>query len=318
MSLKLSEYLDFICPKVGQSDTISRNLCRTFVQHRYRMIYDMRNWKDALDLITGLEVGLDGIMPYPDGIDRIIAIRSSGNHMIQPTDSAFIMEQDPTLFERSGDPLAWEDYYVPSVAVLPAPGIHKIRVFPVPTIATNIILQGKRTFTQLTNDSDAPILRNIDQALIAYGTADMLQRQRQYQKAQTVYQEASAALDNMVKAETERSGFNVQIIPIPESYEDEGDSFMDRLTTGTVTVPTDTENGITNIPQFPAVTVVFANAKTSANWRFTTLVVAYTGTPPTNIFVTTMTSKLTTGFTVSLNATPPNLNYRLEWGVTLP
>lgn len=151
----------------------------------------------------------------------------------------------------------------------------------------------------------------------------MLQRQGQFQKAQLVYQEAAAALDNMVKAETKRAGFSVRVVPLPETMTiDEGEdlSFMSKLTTEQVTVPMDTESGVTNIANgADSVVVTFSNAKTDTTLRFTTLSVINTIDPNhLKIFPTLVTSQLTTGFTVQLNAKTNSSNYQLSWAVTLP
>jgi hypothetical protein len=317
MALTLADYVNFITPKVGQTDTVSRGLCREFIKHRYRMIYDMRNWKDALVLKTGLSVTTTGVMDYPADVERIVAIRSTGTHMLTPTDSAFIMLQDPALFEQTGDPLSWEDYYEPSASQdNPGAGTHKIRVFPTPQVTTAIILQGKRIFDQLVQDSDSPALRNIDQALIAFGTADMLQRQRQYAKAQAVLQEAAAALDGMVRAETERAGHQVRVVPYTEDYGVE--EILDRLTVGTTSPMTTAETGITQLVNGQGfIAVPFTVQKPDTTWEFDgwPVVVNTTDVSPLSIFATVLTSKTVTGFTLQLNSSPDSNNYYLHWSV---
>jgi hypothetical protein len=127
----------------------------------------------------------------------------------------------------------------------------------------------------------------------------------------------------MVKAETERAGFSVRVVPLPETMTiDEGEdlSFMSKLTTEQVTVPMDTESGVTNIANgADSVVVTFSNAKTDTTLRFTTLSVINTIDPNhLKIFPTLVTSQLTTGFTVQLNAKTNSSNYQLSWAVTLP
>jgi hypothetical protein len=320
----LADYVSFICPVVGQVDTVSTNLCKTFVQRRYQMIYDQRNWKDAIDLITGLSVNTTGVMDYPAGIDRIITIRGNGNHLIMPSDAAQVMEIDPTLFERTGDPQIWFDYAAFDAPALPlAPQnpvpVHRIKFLPTPAVTTPIILQGTRAFVQLTHDLDQPVIRGLDETIIAYATGDMLRRQRQYQKAQLLYQEAAAALKSAVQSETEAAGYNARIVPFPESYDLESDySFLDRLTGGTATVATITENGLTNLVQGQGyIDVPFTVQKADTTWRlveanvFNTVDVA-----PLNIFPTLVTNKTVTGFRQQLDAAPDSGNYKLQWGVT--
>ena len=305
MSLTLGDYIGFITPKVGQSDANSVNFCRIFLRNRYKMIYDMMNWNDATDLITGLSVGTTGIMAYPSTIDRIIAIRAGGDHILVPTDSAYLMQVDPTIFEQTGMPLRWEDI-----------GGHQIAVYPTPTASVPIILQGKRVFTQLVADTDSPVLRNIDQALIAYGTADMLQRQRQYNKAQMVLQEAAAALDAMTKAETARAGYQARIVPYVEDF---GDTAFDRTQIGVTSAEFTTESGITQLVNGQAfIHVNFLEQKASAAWTLTDSSITNTvDGSPLSLFTTTITSQTVSGFTVSLNGAPNSNNYYLHWTVSL-
>src|SRR6266487_520867 len=150
--MTLSDYVSFICPIVGQNTAADQAICKTLVQRRYQMIYDTRNWKDAIDLVTGLTVDTTGIMDYPPGIDRVIAVRGNGNHLIMPSDSAQIIEIDPTLFERTGDPQVWLDY----VDLVAGVAVHRMKFLPTPNVDTPIILQGSRDFTQLVNDTDEP------------------------------------------------------------------------------------------------------------------------------------------------------------------
>jgi hypothetical protein len=271
----------------------------------------MRNWKDALDLKTGLTVDTTGIMTYPTGIDRIISVRAGGDHMLVPTDSAYLMQVDPQVFEQTGNPLRFEDFYDV------ASGLHKIRVFPIPSASTPISLLGKRTFTQLVADTDAPILRNIDSALIAFGTYDMLQRQRQYAKAQLVLQEAAAALDSMVRAETERSGYQQRIVPYVEDIGESvgfDTSFIQRDTMVALN-----ETGIKQLTSGSDVTTVgFASQKPDATWHLNeAFVINDTDPTPLEIFVSLVTSKTASGFTAQLSASPDSSNYYLHWGVSL-
>ena len=323
--MTLGDYVSFITPVVGQTDTVSQGLCKTFVQRRYQMIYDMRNWKDALDLVTGLSVGVSGLMDYPPTIDRVVAVRGNGNHLIMPSDAAQVMEMDPTLFERTGDPQVWFDYVFtgrlpgddPQFDPLaPAPTRHKMKFLPTPTVTTPIILQGTRNFTQMTHDTDEPVLRGIDEALIAYATGDMLRRQRQYQKAQLVYQEAAAALKSMVAEETESAAYNARIIPWPEPYcLDDGFGFMSG---GSNVTTVTTESGITNLVNGqPYIDVHFINQRTVPDWTFTALTVVNTAdVSPLNIFGTFISSKTAIGFRLQLDAAPNSGNYYLHWSVT--
>lgn len=212
--MQLTQYVTLVCNKVHQTDTNSTARCQEFVQARYQMIYDYANWKDALDLLTGIMTDTSGVLPYPANIDRIIAIRSSGTHLILPTDSALAMSVDPQIFERTGDPIGWEDF-----VDINDGNKHKIRLFPSPSIPTPIIMQVKRVFVQMVNPTDTPILRNIDNALLSYVTGDMYERQMRIGQAQAKFQEASSMLDLMRRQETEHAANVTRVVPFSDHNE---------------------------------------------------------------------------------------------------
>jgi hypothetical protein len=62
-------------------------------------------------------------------------------------------------------------------------------------------------------DEQAPLLRNIDNALLASAQADMLERQRQYNKAQMKAQEGQAQLQLALDLEKNQSACEQRIIP---------------------------------------------------------------------------------------------------------
>jgi hypothetical protein len=180
------------------------------------MLWDAELWRDSLALVAS-QVGATGVFTFPDGIERIVAIRSTGNHILDPVDSPYIMQISPGMFEQTGDPLGFEEYTDKT------DGKRKARVFPTPTSATALLIVGKRTLVPL-NGSDTPVLRGIDNALIAFVQSDMLEKQRQYGKAQAKVQEGAAMLDQMRKLENEQSARQSRVVPFTEPDANEYDS----------------------------------------------------------------------------------------------
>jgi hypothetical protein len=64
-----------------------------------------------------------------------------------------------------------------------------------------------------SQDEQSPLLRNIDHALLAFAQADMLERQRQYTKAQMKTQEGHAQLQLALDLERNQSASEQRIIP---------------------------------------------------------------------------------------------------------
>lgn len=195
--MTLSEYANFICSKVGQMDDYSKGLCKGFLQARYRMIWDAELWRDSQQVTSASATA--ATVAFPADTQRIISIRC-GSAFVDPVDATFIVETDPTLFEATGQPKYYEDF------TNPGDGVHSLRLFPHPTggAPAALIIVAKRPCPTLA-DGDTPALRNVDNALLAFATGDMLERQRHYAKAQAKFQEAATHLDWMRKVESEQA-----------------------------------------------------------------------------------------------------------------
>lgn len=72
----------------------------------------------------------------------------------------------------------------------------------------------KRRFTDLLSDTDVPLLRNSENTLLAWATADMLERQRQYAKAELKNKEGAAQLQLMLDLEKNQSANEHRIVPV--------------------------------------------------------------------------------------------------------
>lgn len=89
----------------------------------------------------------------------------------------------------------------------------RLRLFEKPTKSATLRILGKRKFVQLTEDYMSPELQNVDNVLIALAHADMLQRMRQYGKAQVIAQEAGALLGQLKQVEMVQQATNTRIVP---------------------------------------------------------------------------------------------------------
>lgn len=195
MSLTLLQITNQVTGKLGQTDAASAALVKTFVQNRYKMIYDSFPWRDS-EMTATASLASTNVTTLPAGMDRIIAIRSNGNTFLDPININLLLQTDPTIFERVGLPIVYEEY------TDPADNSKKVKVYPAPNTTVALFIAGKRTMPALTADGDIPILRNIDNVLITYAMGDMLERQRQYGKAEGKFTEASALLQAAKDLET--------------------------------------------------------------------------------------------------------------------
>jgi hypothetical protein len=81
------------------------------------------------------------------------------------------------------------------------------------TSPIQLVILGKQKIRPLVSDTDAPMISGIDNALIKYGTADMLKRQRQYGKAQLETGEGDRLLAVARDAETNQTAKIMRIVP---------------------------------------------------------------------------------------------------------
>jgi hypothetical protein len=197
MSLSLSEMASFITSKVGQFDATSVALCKRFIAARYGMVFDSYFWSDAR--ITA-RVVLDGIppsstFPVPEGMDRIVSMRLEPGDFLDPVTETFLIESDTSALTETGTPR----YYSEVNGV--------VRLYPAPErgSAPTIYIFGKRTIPPLSDDDDVSILRNCDNAIIAFAMGDMLERARQYAKAQAKFQEAASLLEEAKSVEKDQA-----------------------------------------------------------------------------------------------------------------
>lgn len=99
----------------------------------------------------------------------------------------------------------------------------RVRLIHPTTDATSISFLGKRRLRQMNLDSDSPMIRGIDNALMAFAHGDMLERGRQYAKAQAKTSEGTMMLDLARKVELEQSASEIRIVP--QVFMDEGEDF---------------------------------------------------------------------------------------------
>jgi hypothetical protein len=97
-----------------------------------------------------------------------------------------------------------------------APKRCRIQLVETPMAAVNLRALVKRTMQPFVNDQDTPKIRGLDNALIAFAQADMLQEQRQYAKAQALTLEAGTLLIDAKKGEVYQQAASPRIVPTVE------------------------------------------------------------------------------------------------------
>ena len=89
----------------------------------------------------------------------------------------------------------------------------RIRLFRRPAEAYSVLALCKRSYPGLVHDWEAPALPNVENALLAFATADLLERQRQYGKALAKLKEAREEMALLRDLERNQSASECRIIP---------------------------------------------------------------------------------------------------------
>jgi hypothetical protein len=209
--MTLAGMADLITTELGVYDDTSKALTRSYLSKAYSNLWDKYSWGDATGYGSAQAVAGTITVDYPVGMDRVITLRaSSGGGMgsgapppevpdvpddpliyttdaldsrfLDPVDSTFLIESEPTIFEERGYTKYYEEI---------GDRINRqIRLYPIPAWGVTLFFFGKMQCPGLNAETDQPAIRNIDSTLIAYATAQMLRRQRQYAKADLRYKEA--------------------------------------------------------------------------------------------------------------------------------
>src|SRR5215471_17359651 len=209
--MTLLEMATVITTEMGLYDDTSMSLCRGFLSKAYITLWDKYAWNATQIVGTTSAAPGGNRVPCPDGIGMAIVVRAtdlstgtpgdppdpdtpdvplapeamyrSDSRFLDPVTSMFLVQTDPTIFERGGHVKYFEEDTDDD-------GTKNLRVYPTPQVDTELLVVGKRDCPGLTADADSSIIPNLDPAIMAYAYFDMLQRQRQYQKAELKRKEA--------------------------------------------------------------------------------------------------------------------------------
>lgn len=231
--MTLSQLASFITGKLQDTDSASVSTCKDFINRRYQMLWDSGLWTETLGVSTkavtaGDEtVTLDGapsvtffhsaVAPTTT-LDFPVAVRFT---VTGQDDGVELPNNDWVTFFQL-DPNAWTSLSgrnaTPSNFInIPkdGSGYARLKLVNVPDQNGTLYVLGKLKFVAL-GDSDTPCLRGIDNALLAFAEGDMLERARQYGKAQAKYTEAAAHFAIMKDIEKGQQQSISRIIPLEE------------------------------------------------------------------------------------------------------
>lgn len=238
--MTLTELAAFVTTKQFATETADVTACKSFINRRYQMIYEGYLWTESLGVTSSAvsasatEVVLSDaptITYYHSSsvpttyIDFPVAVRftetgsTEGAELLGYNWMSFF-QLDVNMWNTDAGRLTTPTNFIN----LPKNGSGYARLRPVPTPLTagTLYTLGKLKWVTL-GDSDTPCLRGIDNALLAFAEGDMLERGRQYAKAQAKYQEAAAQVSLMRDIEKGQQQSIATITPMEEGvYEPNG------------------------------------------------------------------------------------------------
>jgi len=235
--MTLSDLASFITTKLSDTDTASVAACKSFINRRYQMIWDSALWTETMGVVSKNVAAGDTELTLSDAptitffqnatvpttfLDFPVAMRFTAN---TDTDGSEMLGYDwQTFFQL--DPNQWNNIAARQTTPrnfinLPkdGSGYCRMKPVPVPNAAGVIYVLGKLKWVTL-GDADSPCLRGIDNALLAFAESDMLERARQYGKAQAKTGEGAAHIQIMRDIEKGQQQSISMITPMEEGIFD--------------------------------------------------------------------------------------------------
>ena len=200
-----SDIAQFVADKLQKSDAGSITLLKSFVDRRYDMIWNSGLWRETLGT-TSYSVAIDENEVTLNSTVQFPVSAAWDNNEIAPTSMDTVFRIDPELLSQSGTPVQY--------LTLPNDGSGNavIQLIKKPDVAKTLLVLGKLKVVAL-GDTDSPKINGIDNALLAYVEADMLEHVRQYGKAQAKQAEAVGQMAIMRDLEISQSAKISRLVP---------------------------------------------------------------------------------------------------------
>ena len=235
--MTLTELSTYITSKLSDTETASVTACKSYINRRYQMLWDRHLWTETLGVVSKSVVAGDTELTL-SAAPSITFYHSASvptTYLDFPVATRFTRTGQDDGVEMTGydwqtffqlDPNIWSD--VTSRRATPVnfinlpkdgSGYCRIKPVPVPDAAGTIYVLGKLKWVAL-GDSDSPCLRGVDNALLCYAEGDMLERARQYGKAQAKYAEGRAMEQVMTDIEKGQQQSITRVTPSEEGYDD--------------------------------------------------------------------------------------------------
>ena len=203
-----SEIATFVAQSLGIDDNITRDQAAKFCAMRWKMIWDLRLWTQCLVTHTqSVPAASQEITLTDTTLDRMVNARWGSDQQVEGIAADLAFRTDPAAWSETG---AFQGYVE---RPKDSEGRIVLRLLRAPTQTKDLLCLCKRKCPELTTDSSNPTLNGVDQALIAYTFGDMLRFNRQFAKANELYAEGKAHVDQMIQIDEQQAARSQRLTP---------------------------------------------------------------------------------------------------------
>lgn len=116
----LGDIVTEVCGKIGQTDESFKTKIRRAAKLRRDMLWGMVLWKDTLSIYTKAGAAAQHTLFMPSQVELIVAVKN-GDQSVFPVDQVYLFNNDPQIWERSGNPLLFSQPPASGVGLAPLP-----------------------------------------------------------------------------------------------------------------------------------------------------------------------------------------------------
>ena len=207
------EYATFVAQALGIDDNITRDQAAKFAAFRWKMIWDLRLWKQSQVTHTQTVPAASQEITLTDTtLDRMIAARWGTDQQVEGVAADLAFRTDPAAWSETGTFQGYVERPKDSQ------GRIVLRLLRAPSQEKDLLCLCKRKCPELTGDSSTAQLNGVDQAIISYTFGDMLRFNRQFAKANELYAEGKAHIDQMIQIDEQQAAGSQRLTPDGTDY----------------------------------------------------------------------------------------------------
>jgi len=208
--MTLDEIANFCAETLGMTDNLTVAYAKRRAQARWKIIWNTANWKQAYHEVIGQVPANTEEVELPPEVELVTAVRINGDRELLPSSQQTQIMVDPAGFGNTGHTYAF------SPVARSSAGAARIRLHRPFERETELLLICKRKCVELTAGTDVPLIPGADECIVAFTHGDLYRWQRQFSKANEMFQEARALLAQMIVIETVQAAQTVRLVPFTE------------------------------------------------------------------------------------------------------